>query len=119
MERSRVLGPAAEAEHPSSLEGRIPGTFPAEGASGSVMGAVGGGASRRDDIQCCFGNFYLRIFESFEIVTFENCIEMSTLAADAAAAWPTTTTRWPSSSAAAGRTRSRRQSGMHARKIVK
>jgi len=42
----RVLGPAAEAEHPSSLEGRIPGTFPAEGASGSVMGAVGGGASR-------------------------------------------------------------------------
>ena len=44
VEIGRVLGPTAEEvpAQPSPLEGRIPGTFPVEGASGPVMGAGGG-----------------------------------------------------------------------------
>ena len=44
VEIGRVLGPTAEevTAQPSPLEGRIPGTFPVEGASGPVMGAGGG-----------------------------------------------------------------------------
>ena len=64
-------------------------------------------------IRICYqGKSQLQLFVTFfnDFVKFENSIEMST-APDAAAAWPTTATRWPSSSAAAGRTQLRRRSG--------